>query len=130
MAEVNSKRVVVAGGSGVGAGTGAVAAGGSAKCSLWPRNRRTKRSAAAGSMRDAQRSSLEMPVARVAAEVRAATVASSKSLWGGTAAGGGVARGGATTIASSARGGRSTAGGRGSGDVSGGLGSSRGRPKR
>ena len=67
VAEVNSKRVVVAGGSGVGAGSAAVAAGDSAKGSLWPKNRRTKRSAAAGSIRDAQRSLAEMPVARAAA---------------------------------------------------------------
>ena len=48
--EEYSKRVVVVvvGGSGVGAGSG--------------KNLRMKRSAAAGSTRDAQRSSLEMPV--------------------------------------------------------------------
>ena len=63
VAEVYSKRVVVVvvvvGGSGVGAGSG--------------RNLRTKRSAAAGSMRDAQRSSPEMSLARAAAETRAAS---------------------------------------------------------
>ena len=54
-----SKHVVsvVVGGSGVGAGSG--------------KNLRTKRSAAAGSTKEIQKSSLEMPVARVAAETRA-----------------------------------------------------------